>query len=942
MKLILSLAVFVSIFISNELYSQNDKGTIAGVLIDSTTKEPIPLAIVLIEGTTTGAQSDFNGRFEIKNINPGSYNVQFSVVGYVKVTVTNVKVDAGKTTSISMQLKSITAELKEVEITATKITNTESAVLMEMKKIDQVVSGISAQQIGRSLDRDASQVVRRIPGVLVTGSFINIRGLNQRYNNVMLHDAFAPSMEPDIKSFSFDIIPSSQIDRILIFKSPSAENPGEWAGGLVKIYTRSIPDSNFTEVSYTTSYRSGTTFENFSHQENGPFAWTGLNNNYHTLPSNFPKDLRAIKDGDQIEKAGRSLKNNWTTNEMIALPDQRFSIMRGTRIKREKVLIGNVTALNYSNTWSTFNVERSDFNAFDEVANASSVIYTFNDQQFNRNVRTGIIHNWAFNFNNNRDIIEIKNLFNFNFGSQYIFRTGRDFEFSYNPNNHSFDHVYRGIYSGQITGRHELVKNKSNLDWIVGYGRSYRNQPDYKRYRSDLDEQTGQTTLYIPVGQAATYFMGRFYSEMTEDIITGSVNHTYTFNSNKTALKPSIKVGMFWEYKDRSFVARNIGYVRSSNISDEQLNNLLNNGITNIFLDENISNANGMRIDEQTNPNDSYEATNNLTAGYAMFNWPISSLITLKAGIRAENNIQTLNSRTTTGDPVTVNNPILSLLPSGSLTFTISEKMLVKTSYGQTINRPEFRELAPFGFYDFSFNFTNRGNPNLRTPQVHNYDARWEFYPSVSEIISVAAFHKLFINPIEVTFIPGAGSGGAKNFTYSNAQSAVSQGIEVELKKFFRDMFNSKFLNDMGVGINGSIIRSVVELGDDVAIGQSNIRPLQGQAPYLVNAGIFYNNFEKELQVNIQYNVIGKRILIIGFEGYPDIYEMPRHSIDLSFSKRIYKSLTLNGGIADILNMPILLLQDGNQDGVFDRELDQTIQNFRPGQVVSLGLRWLF
>ena len=939
LRLKILLPLFTLLF-SLQLFSQNETGSIAGTFIDSTTKEPIPLATIIIEGTTTGAQTDFNGRYEIKNLKAGSYNVVISVVGYTRVTVSNVKVEAGKVTAVSMQLKPSTAELKEVEISATRITNTESAVLMEMKRIDQVVSGISAQQIGRSLDRDAGQVVRRIPGVLVTDNFINIRGLNQRYNNVMLHDAFAPSMEADIKSFSFDIIPSSQIDRILIFKSPTAENPGEWAGGLVKIYTRAVPDSNFTEATFTTSYRMGSAMENFELFDNGPLAWTGINNNYHTLPKDFPNDLRKL-DGDELEAAGKALRNNWTTKKMTAMPDFRFSLIKGTRIKKEKVLIGNVTALNYSNTWSIFDVERSDFNAFDEVANSSSVIYTFNDRQNNRNFRTGIIHNWAFNFNNNKSIIEFKNLFNFNYFSQYIFRTGRDFEFSYNPNNHSFDHVYRGIYSGQIVGKHELTPNKSQIDWVVGYGRSYRNQPDYKRYRSDLDDDNGNTTLYIPVGQAATYFMGRFYSEMKENIGTGSVNYTYNLNSKRLAKGPTLKVGGFWEYKDRSFVARNIGYVRSSTLSDDRLQELLTNGIEFIFRDENISNTNGMRIDEQTNPNDSYEASNNLLAGYVSFNLPISSLLTFKAGVRAENNIQTLTSRTTTGDPVNVNNPILSVLPSASLTFNISENMLVKSAYGQTINRPEFRELAPFGFYDFSFNFTNRGNPNLQTPLLHNFDVRWEYYPSVTEIISVAFFYKHFINPIEVTFIPGAGTGGAKNFTYNNAQTAINQGVEVEFKKYFNGMFASGFLNKLGVGINGSLINSVVELGDDVAIGQSNVRPLQGQAPYLLNAGVYFNNLEKDFQLNIQHNVIGRRILIIGFEGYPDIYEMPRHVLDISFSKRIYKNMMLNGGISDILNMPMLLLQDGNQDGIFDRVNDQIIQTFRPGPIVSLGFRWM-
>jgi hypothetical protein len=53
---------------------------------------------------------------------------------------------------------------------------------------------------------------------------------------------FAPSMESDVKSFSFDIISSGLIDRFLIYKSPSADLPGEFAGGAIKVFTKNFPN----------------------------------------------------------------------------------------------------------------------------------------------------------------------------------------------------------------------------------------------------------------------------------------------------------------------------------------------------------------------------------------------------------------------------------------------------------------------------------------------------------------------------------------------------------------------------------------------------------------------------------------------------------------------------------------------------------------------------
>ena len=71
-------------------------------------------------------------------------------------------------------------------------------------------------------------------------------------------------------------------------------------------------------------------------------------------------------------------------------------------------------------------------------------------------------------------------------------------------------------------------------------------------------------------------------------------------------------------------------------------------------------------------------------------------------------------------------------------------------AYGQTLNRPEFREIAPFSFYDFVNNRNITGNPNLKNAQVQNADFRYEFYPTPAEVLSIAAFYKKFTNPIEV------------------------------------------------------------------------------------------------------------------------------------------------------------------------------------------------
>jgi outer membrane receptor protein involved in Fe transport len=910
-------------------------GTIRGVVKDKVSNEPIIGANVSIQGTTLGASTDLDGLFVISKVTPGTYTVVISSIGYRTLTIPNVPVEAGKAAIIDTKIEEDVTSLQEAVVTAQRETNTVISLVKEIKLADQIVVGISAEQISQSQDRDAAQVVKRVPGVtIVNNSFIVVRGLASRYNAVMLHNAYAPSMETDVRSFAFDIIPSSQLDRVLIFQSPSADLPGDFAGGVVKVFTKSIPEENSIVLDYTTSFRTGTTFQDFYYQQRGKNHWLGFNNGFYDLPSSFPADLRRVQ-GEGLVEAGRSLKNLWAQEREIVIPDQRVALTFNRFFQgKGELKIGNITSINYSNTRSIFSIERGDYNEYDFINDKSFPIYNFFDEQYSQNIRVGILHNWAFKIND-RHSIEFKNLYNQISAPQYVYRTGQHFESNYFPRNHSFDQVYRGIYSGQLLGQHEFKSETIKLDWVLGYNHSYRDQPDYKRYRSDFDESSNTTTLFVPSGAAAAEFLGRFFSKMRETAITGGFDLTKKLRFNKGAYEMEAKVGVFYENKERNFNARNIGYNRANTINFDIA--LLDGTITNLFSPENINNTTGIRIDEQSNPNDNYTSSNRLMAFYGMLSIPLSDRLKIIAGGRYEDNVQKLNSATITNIPVRVNNPVARLLPSANLTYSFSEKMQLRAAYGVTLNRPEFRELAPFGFYDFNLNFTLKGNEGLKTASTQNFDLRWEWYPKPSEVVSLSAFYKYFQNPIEAYFVPGAGSGGAKTFTYDNAKSSFAYGTELDVKKSLADISSNSFISNLSLIFNASLIQSEVQLGAR-AVGQSDKRPLQGQSSYIINGGVYYNNYDSRLQVSLLYNVVGKRIFIVGYEGYPDIYEMPRNQIDLTVSKEIGKYLQLKAGFLDLLNQGVILLQDGNQDKKFEKKGDQLVQQYKPGTVFSLGL----
>jgi len=919
------------LLLSAELIAQT--GTIRGYIKDAKTSEELIGATVALEGTTLGAITDVTGFFSIAKVPTGTYNVVITYISYQTKKVEKVRVEAAQVTEINTSLLEDNATLEEVKVIAKRMTGTEVSVISEIKAAQMVVNGISSQQIGRSLDRDAAQVAKRIPGVTISGDrFLIIRGLNQRYNNVMLHNVFTPSMETDVKSFSFDVIPSSQIDRLLIFKSPDAELPGEFAGGVVKIFTKSIPTENSLEFSYSATVREGTTFQDFFQPNMGRNYWTGFNNGYQNLPTAFPASINELTNNpDRLSEVGRSLRNDWVASPIMAIPDQRFSLTGNYVIDRGDLKIGNITTVNYSNSRTNFLVNRADFDATD--GDVLSPIFQFEDGQYSQNIRVGVLHNWSVRFNENHTV-DFKNLFNQMSNSRYVARGGRHIEQNRGVDDHSFDQVYRGIYTGQLMGKHDFNDKKTTLDWVLGYNTSFRDQPDYRRYRSDVNNN--ETTLYVPTGAAQAFFLGRFNSYMKETASMANVSVTQKFNFIGKR-EAEAKVGFFYEDKQRAFDARNIGYVRSSSFNFNQ--SLILGSIDALFQPSNINNTTGVKIDEQTNPSDSYQAQNKQFAYYGKVNLPVTAKFNVITGVRVEDNTQSMQSAFIGGAPVSIAFPVLSVLPSVNATYNFTDKALVRAAYGETINRPEFRETAPFAFFDFDYNFVYKGNPNLKPANIHNFDVRYEFYPTPSQLISFAYFYKKFNNSIETFVEPGAGSGGAKTFTYRNGENAYSTGVELEVKKDLDGMFNSTFTNKLSVLFNAAFIYSRVSLGAQ-AVGQSDDRPLQGQSPYIINAGLTYNDPKKDFQVNVLYNVVGRRIFAIGFEFYPDLYEMPRNILDITFAKSLNKRFQLKGGVQDLLNNRNLLMQDANGDGKFETSRDQINASFLPGRQYSLGLSY--
>ena len=197
-------------------------GIVKGRIVD-TNGEAVIGANVKLKGSNQGTITDVDGNFELAGLRNGTYKL---IISYVSYCTQIVEVTINGMFEIKVELEQDNQQLGEVVVVADAKKNTENAIITQQRTSLVMQTGVSAQQITKTQDKDASEVIRRVSGIsIIEEKFVMVRGLSQRYNNVWINNSAVPSSEADARAFSFDIIPSSQLDNMLVVKSPAPEYP---------------------------------------------------------------------------------------------------------------------------------------------------------------------------------------------------------------------------------------------------------------------------------------------------------------------------------------------------------------------------------------------------------------------------------------------------------------------------------------------------------------------------------------------------------------------------------------------------------------------------------------------------------------------------------------------------------------------------------------------
>lgn len=293
-------------------------------------------------------------------------------------------------------------QLGSVSVVARRKKNTETAAITAERRALVVQNTVSAQLISRTQDKDASEVIRRIPGIsLVDGKFVMVRGLSQRYNNVWINGAAVPSSEPDSRAFSFDIIPSSQIDNLAIVKSPAAEYPADYTGGFIMINTKDLPDRNGWQITVGTGVNDRSQFRPFSYAAGSCTDFLGFDRSMRPLNGGFNATLPTYAGTDNIDPLQTGLSNDWRIRSHNPLPDIKLGGVYSFQKRLDDKRLGLLATLNYNNSYRTaLNMENSLFGAYDATNNKPVYLRKSTDNQYTQESRLGGLLNLTLAMDN--------------------------------------------------------------------------------------------------------------------------------------------------------------------------------------------------------------------------------------------------------------------------------------------------------------------------------------------------------------------------------------------------------------------------------------------------------------------------------------------------------------------------------------------------------------
>ncbi|MEM1135341.1 MAG: TonB-dependent receptor [Bacteroidota bacterium] len=937
------------------------QGIIRGSVIEDATAEPMFAVTVVIKNTTTGASTDFDGKFEIK-AEPGNYTLQVSFVSYKTLFIENVEVKAGEVTVLDgIRMLEDVETLEEIIITAEVIKTSEEALLTVKKKSANLLDGISSANFSLMGDGDAAAAVKRVPGVSIEGGkYVYVRGLGDRYTKSILNGVDVPGLDPDRNTIQMDMFPTSLIDNIIVVKSFTSDLPADFTGGVVDINTKDFPEEKIFSVSVSTGFNPSMHFNSaYVSYDGSSTDFLGFDDGQRAIPTEGIADIPLYSDvvGKPDSEIGQQYQGILQGFNPIMTPTQNSNLMNlGLGLTLGNQFSGGVNTwgynftINYDNNTQFF--EDAEYALYRKQAPSITQLERLSLQRGDKgshSVNLSGLAGIALKRERAKYILNI--LHTQNGESQAgifdldVSRQGSVFTAS----QYNLEYSERSLTNILLNGVHYDNTNTWQIEWKISPTRSKLTDPDVRITNIRTDGGTFSIGTEVGLPQ-------RLWRFLEEENLTGKVDlqkNLPIFNRDA-----KVKFGGVYTYKQRDY-----------NIQDFQISpsgvDISANNPDIMFRPENLwpnddNGFSGTRFDPRFIPINTNLYDANITNIGTYISTEFQPTESLKAifGVRMENYQQRYTGQNQQG-VVLDNKKVIDdvdIFPAVNLIYALTERQNVRASYSRTIARPSFKEasfaeiLDPItgrtfigGFFpDVDADGNQVWDGNLQATLINNFDIRWELFQDKGQTISLSGFAKFFDAPIEIVQYIQA----LNNFQPRNVGDGRVLGVELEIRKNLS--FISPRLENFALNGNITIADSRIEMnpvefesrvlnsreGENI----ENTRDMAGQAPYIINTGLSYRNPIYGLDAGIFYNVQGRTLAIVGIGSRPDIYSVPFHSLNFNANKTFGAEARLRAGIKidNILN--------DLREEVFEsfNAEDQIFTRFGPGTTFSVRLGYNF
>lgn len=933
MKKIFTLTL---ILIFATMQAQETTGSIAGKLTDKEMNgEPLPFANVIIKNTSKGTTSDYDGLYLLDNIEPGTYTVSFSFVGYETLEVPNVVVEAGKVTEVNTELGSSAASLDEVVITTVSRRDSEVALLIEQKNSIEIKESIGAVELAKLGVSDAATATTKISGVTSSEASgdIFVRGLGDRYLYTTMNGLPIPSDDVERKNIDLGLFPTRVIQNISISKAYSVENSADQASGNIDITSRELRGKDELDLGFQFGVNTNAAgqFGDFKVSPNQDDVYFGVY--------------------DQLIPTEYALNNqSWNPQTAVLPLNRKYQATAGKEFGDFRALLTASNATSFEYNKGVFRNYRTNVleDQFTDV------------EQFKKTDNNTALLDLGYSINDNHRL-KATSLF-INKVTDEVYEAGRNgegFVFEETNEAENLNQFVRDmntkqtrLWVNQLHGDHNFLDGKNELEWSIGYNIVNADEPNRIRNEVNIGDDN-----FVQLARTGGFQQRKSRQEIDDKEYNALLIDQINFIKNEDDTEEGgknvyLQLGGNYRNKERNFFSQFFG-------AEEVIYNTVHptsiDDLSSVFTTQNF---NSKRLQFNKLTPDRYNGILESYGGFANFNFGNEQWnVNMGARYQQDNlDVAFAVNNYPANLPNYASQSYNNVYPSINVKFSPNEDSNFRLAASKTITLPEFKEVAPFEYVSQTGQIT-RGNPNLTASNNYNLDLKYEMFPSSGELISLTGFYKKILDPINK--VQARGASGV--FSYFNASDEANiYGLELETKVDAVEtdaynlniagnitrMWHSQDLKDV-YDANGNFIRTFRYNGNN-KIG------LQGASDWIFNASA---NFATESDNPFRATLVGayssdkiyalgspdtQNLDLIDVQYNDEIIEKGFVTLDLIMTKEFNENWTIQFKGQNLLNPEIERYQAIKPLSGTMPEQDQTVRSYTRGAVLTLGVSYDF